>query len=347
MTLNHQDHQDAQYHQDRQAPVILLSAQAAQHLAPRIARIFKDAPYRLALSEDAAQADGSHDVSIAFISRDVTGKSTKNQLTEPLQRYYDVLRASPRLAWVHAHSAGADRPIYPELRRRGVTVTTSSGANAEAVAQMALTGILALNRRLPDMMDAQRRRAWEPFLDARAPRDLRGQTVVIIGLGPIGLEAARLLKMLGMQVIGIRRSEAAAPPCDRVLPLAKLDDALPLADWLVLACPLTDDTRGLLDARRLACLPAGAHLINVARGEVAVEPDLVEALKRGVLAGAFLDVFAHEPLGGDSPLWEMRNVIVSPHTAGHTSGHGTAVAEIFLENLTRWLHGQPMKNLVP
>jgi phosphoglycerate dehydrogenase-like enzyme len=332
---------------DQQPPVILLSPQAAQQLAPRIARIFDGAPYRLVSPDDIGHADAGNDVSISFISRDVTGKSTKNAVTDTLQRHYDLLRSSRRLAWVHAHSAGADRPIYPELRRRGVIVTTSSGANAEAVAQMALTGLLALNRRLPAMLDAQRRRAWEPFLEARAPRDLRGQTVVLVGLGPIGLEAARLFNMLQLQVIGIRRSDAPAPPCDRVLPLSRLDEALPLADWLVLACPLTEETRGLITAGRLARLPAGSHLINVARGEVVDEPALVEALEHGTLAGAFLDVFAYEPLPADSPLWEKRNVIVSPHTAGHSSGHGEAVADIFLENLARWLHGQSMKNLVP
>jgi phosphoglycerate dehydrogenase-like enzyme len=330
----------------RQAPVILLSDQAAEHLGPAMARLFQDQPYRIASPSDPAQADGSHDVDIAFISRDVTGKSSKSVLTDTLLRFYDILRHAPRLAWVHGHSAGADRPIYPELRARGVTVTTSSGANAEAVAQMILTGVLALNRRLPDLMDAQRRRAWEPLLGQRAPRDLAGQTALIVGLGPIGQEAGRLLKMLRMQVIGVRRSEAATPHCDRVLPFGRLDEALPLADWLILACPLTEQTRGLFDAARLARLPAGAFVVNVARGEVAVEADLAAALASGALGGAFLDVFETEPLAPQSPLWGMHNVMISPHTAGHTSGHYAAVGEIFLDNLARWRGGQAMRNLM-
>ena len=333
--------------QDRQAPVILLSDQAARYLGPRIAQLFNQLPYRLLTPEQALQDGAGRDIDIAFISRDVTGKSTKHELTESLQQFYRVLRAAPRLAWVHAHSAGADRPIYPELRGRGVTVTTSSGANAEAVAQMVLAGMLALNRRLPELMDAQRRRAWEPLLGDRAPRDLAGQTAVIVGLGPIGLETARLFKALRMRVIGVRRSDAAAPPCDQVMPLARLDDALPQADWLVLTCPLTDDARDLIDARRLALLPPGAHLVNVARGEVVVEPDLVAALRERRPAGAFLDVYAHEPLPAASPLWELGNVLLSPHTAGHTSGHYAAVAEIFLDNLARWRDGRAMNNLAP
>jgi phosphoglycerate dehydrogenase-like enzyme len=331
----------------RQAPVILLSHQAADHLGPRIAGIFQDQPYTIARPSDPPKADGSHDVDLAFISRDVTGTSSKSVLTDALLRFYEVLRHAPRLAWVHGHSAGADRPIYPELRARGITVTTSSGANAEAVAQMILTGVLALGRHLPQLMDAQRRHAWEPLLGPHAPRDLAGQTALIVGLGPIGQEAARLLKMLRMQVIGIRRSEAAVPNCDRVLPFERLDEVLPLAAWVILACPLTDQTRGLLDAARLALLPAGAHVINVARGEVAVERDLAAALASGALGGAFLDVFETEPLAAQSPLWDIPNVMISPHTAGHTSGHYAAVGELFLDNLARWRSGQPMRNLMP
>jgi phosphoglycerate dehydrogenase-like enzyme len=331
----------------RPAPVILLSDQAAEHFGPGIARIFQGQPYTIASPSDPPQADGSYDIDLAFISRDVTGKSSKTVLTDTLLRYYDILRHAPRLAWVHGHSAGADRPIYPELRTQGVTVTTSSGANAEAVAQMILIGVLALSRRLPELMDAQRRHAWEPLLGPRAPRDLAGQTVLIVGLGPIGQEAARLLKMLRMQVIGVRRSEAATPHCDRVLPFDRLDEALPLADWVILACPLTEQTRGLLDAARIALLPVGARVINVARGEVAVERELTAALASGALGGAFLDVFEVEPLAPQSPLWDLPNVMISPHTAGQTSGHYAAVGELFLDNLARWRSGQPLRNQMP
>ena len=330
----------------RPAPVILLSDQAAAHLGPGMARLFQEQPYTVVRPSDLP-ATGSHDIDIAFISRDVTGTSSKTVLTDALLRFYDILRHAPRLAWVHGHSAGADRPIYPELRARGIIVTTSSGANAEAVAQMILAALLALGRRLPDLMAAQRRHAWEPLLGPRAPRDLAGQTALIVGLGPIGQEAARLLKMLRLQVIGVRRSDAATPHCDRVLPFDRLDEALPLADWVILACPLTGQTRALLDAARLALLPAGARVINVARGEVAVERDLVAALASGALGGAFLDVFETEPLSPLSPLWDLPNVIVSPHTAGHTSGHYAAVAELFLDNLARWRSGQAMRNPMP
>jgi len=114
----------------------------------------------------------------------------------------------------------------------------------------------------------------------------------------------------------------------------------------VLCCPLTERTRGLIDAAALARLPAGARLVNVARGEVAEEPPLIDALRRGALAGAYLDVFAHEPLPAESPLWDMPNVIVTPHTAGHSDGNEMRVAAIFLDNLRRWTEGQPLLNRV-
>jgi phosphoglycerate dehydrogenase-like enzyme len=121
---------------------------------------------------------------------------------------------------------------------------------------------------------------------------------------------------------------------------------LPRADWLLLACPLTDRTRGLVDAAALALLPPGARLVNVSRGEVVDEPALVDALRSGTLSGAYLDVFAHEPLPPDSPLWDMPHVIVTPHTAGHSDGNEARVAALFLDNLKRWNEDQPLLNRV-
>jgi phosphoglycerate dehydrogenase-like enzyme len=122
--------------------------------------------------------------------------------------------------------------------------------------------------------------------------------------------------------------------------------ALPKTDWLVLACPLTPKTRQLVNAQVLALLPKGAHLVNVARGEVVDEPALIAALQSGQLGGAFLDVFAHEPLPQDSPLWAMPQVMVTPHAAGHSDGNENRVAQMFLDNLSRWVEGQPLRNAV-
>lgn len=286
-------------------------------------------------------------VHAAFVSRDITGLSTKQQALQDLARCYAVLRASPDLAWVHAHSAGADRPIYPELRARGVAVTTSTGANASVVAASALGGLLALSRRLPQLLAAQREQRWAPLVGAGPlPPDLAGQTAVIAGWGPIAQALQPHLALLGLQVIVVRRSTAAAGPGIQTVASSALHTVLPHADWLLLCCPLTPATRGLVDAAALACLKPGARIVNVARGEVIVEAALHAALASGQVGGAFLDVFEHEPLAADSPLWRHPEVIVTPHSAGQSAGHAARVAAMFAANLRRWLRGQPLAHAV-
>jgi phosphoglycerate dehydrogenase-like enzyme len=281
------------------------------------------------------------DADVAFVSRDVTGLSTKHQVLPHTQQFHDALRNAPSLRWVHAHSSGADRPVYGELRARGVEVTTSSGANAGVVVQTALAGVLMLARSFPQLLAAQREKTWAPLVGSGLPRDLAGQTAVIVGWGPIGQGLGALLSMLGLRVVAVRSSAGA----DSVR-FEDIHTVLPRADWLLLACPLTDRTRGLVDAAALALLPPGARLVNVSRGEVVDEPALIDALRSGALSGAYLDVFAHEPLPPDSPLWDMPHVIVTPHTAGHSDGNEARVAALFLDNLKRWNEGQPLLNRV-
>ncbi|HKV00047.1 MAG TPA: NAD(P)-dependent oxidoreductase, partial [Vineibacter sp.] len=146
------------------------------------------------------------------------------------------------------------------------------------------------------------------------------------------------------RVIGVRRSADSVPPCDGTVAYADLLSVLPQADWLILCCPASSVTRGIANAAAFAALPAGAHFINVSRGEVAVERDVIEALAGGRLAGAYLDVFEREPLDAASPLWDMPNVIVSPHTASHSLGQNEAIFDIFLDNFARWRGGQALRN---
>src|SRR5207302_5483113 len=153
---------------------------------------------------------------IAFMTREVTGKSSSNNPTPELQGFEAVLRKSPGLKWLQIHPAGAERPIYRELRGRGVKVTTASGATAVTVSHSVLGALIAVNRRFPLLADAQRRHAWEPRLGERSPRDLKGQCAVIVGLGPIGRNIARLLTALEMRTVGVRRSADAVPNCDEV-----------------------------------------------------------------------------------------------------------------------------------
>ncbi|MDF3835105.1 D-2-hydroxyacid dehydrogenase [Cupriavidus basilensis] len=286
------------------------------------------------------------DADIAFVSRDVTGLSTKHEILPATQRFYAAMREAPSLRWVHTHSAGADRTVFSQLRQRGVAVTTSSGANAGVVAQTALAGLLALARHVPQMLAAQRERRWAPLIGTGLPRDLHGQTATIVGWGPIGQQLGAVLKLLGMSVVVVRHRATPAGDGYETMTFEALPTVLPRTDWLILACPLSDRTRGLVNAAALASLPAGSRLINVARGEVVDEPALVDALREGRLAGAYLDVFAHEPLPADSPVWALPNVIATPHSAGFSDGNAARVVDIFLDNLRRWVRGDALRNPV-
>ena len=319
---------------------ILLSPAVREQLRPRIAQILGSRAHVFVDATQDAQPD------VAFVSRDITGLSTKHTILPGTQLYYDALLAARNLRWVHAHSAGADRPIYVELLARGVTVTTSTGANAAIVAHSALAGILALARRFPQLMAAQREHKWASLISTGLPRDLSGQTAVIVGWGPIGQQMGAVLALLGLHVAVVRSSAASAGPGIETVAFEDLQTLLPRADWLVLACPLTERTRGMLSAAAIALLPSTAHLVNIARGEVVDEPALIAALREGRLAGAFLDVFTHEPLVADSPLWDLPNVIATPHSAGLSDGNEARQAQMFLDNLVAWHQGLPLLHVV-
>jgi D-2-hydroxyacid dehydrogenase (NADP+) len=252
-----------------------------------------------------------------------------------------ALRDAPNLRWMHTFSAGVDNPFFGNLRQRGVRLTTSSGAHAVPIAHTVLWYLLALSRHAELRRDAQQRRAWE----RRPVVDLQELVLGVVGLGPIGLEVARLGAALRMRTIGVRRTPRGDEPCE-TWPLARLDELLAIADAVVLAIPLADETRHLLDARRLARMKRGAWLVNVGRGALVEEPALIEALASGALGGAGLDVFEVEPLPAESPLWAIPNVIVTPHNAGDSPGNLVRATEIFLDNLGRWERGEPLRNEV-
>ncbi|MBB1593634.1 D-2-hydroxyacid dehydrogenase [Achromobacter sp. UMC46] len=299
----------------------------------------KDGPrFILRHPEDGLPSDAQ----VAFVSRDITGASTKFQITPDTARYYEAMRHAPALRWVHVHSAGADREIYQSLHARGVAVTTSQGASDAVVAQTAIGGVLALARRLSLLAADQRDRAWRPLLGDRTPRDLAGQHAVVVGWGGIGQRIGELLMALGLTLSVVRHSGAPVPQARQTAPYTDLANLLPGADWLVLACPLTPATRELVSRQALAALPAHASIVNVARGHVIDETALIEALAGGRLGGAFLDVFQQEPLPPSSPLWAQDNVIVTPHSAGFSDGNQARVRGLFVDNLRRWARDEPL-----
>jgi phosphoglycerate dehydrogenase-like enzyme len=323
---------------------LLLSAFALWTWGERIKAAVPAGELSFVTAEDALAAGVPCDADIAFMTREVTGRSSKGNPTPELAGFDTVVRAAPQLKWLQIHPAGAERPIYRELRARGVKVTTASGATAVTVSHSVLGALIAINRRFPLLADAQRRHAWEPRLGERSPRDLKGQCAVIVGLGPIGRNIARLIKGLDMRSIGVRRTGQAVAECDRTIAYGDLPGVLPETDWLILCCPASPLTRGIANAKAFAAMPKGAHFINVSRGEIAVEKDVIAALQSGQLAGAYLDVFEREPLDPASPLWDMPNVLISPHTASHSLGQNEAIFGIFLDNLARFRSSAKLRN---
>jgi phosphoglycerate dehydrogenase-like enzyme len=261
----------------------------------------------------------------------------------------DLPDLAPRVRWIQATSAGIGQMVRRlEYARRmpGVTFTTASGVHARPLAEFALLAILSHARRLLPTLRAQAARRWERF----AGLELEGRTVLIVGLGSIGSEVARLVRPLGVRVVGVRRRpdtpRAAGQAVDAVLGPDRLRDLLPTADYLVLTLPHTDETEAFIGDGELAALPDGAVLINIGRGALVDEEALVDALRSGRLGGAFLDVFAEEPLPPESPLWDLPDVVVSPHSASTSEGENERIVALFCENLRRDRAGEPLLNVL-
>ncbi len=263
------------------------------------------------------------------------------------RRLYGAARRASHLEWLHVSNVGTDDPIYDELMEKGIAVSNSAGSNGEPIAVTTLGALIALARRLPSYAAAQRAHEWRQVPRPEAPADLRGQTVTIVGLGTIGGFLAAFLRPLGVHLIGVRRTPAgAADGVDEWVPPDRLAEVLPRTQWLVLATPLTAQTRGMIDAAALALLPQGAHLLNVGRGPVVDETALIEALRSGQLASAYLDVFEVEPLPADSPLWDLPNVMLTPHDSAASTGNSPRASAIFLEELEHWQRGeQPTRSV--
>lgn len=283
-------------------------------------------------------------ITAAFFSRDLHLASSAGG-NESARALFKAAQRAPKLKWLQLFFAGInDLPVLGRLMANGVEVTTAAGAGSQAIAQTVVAAVLSISRGFLHHIDAKRRQLWSPLAGEAVPRPLAGQQVTIVGLGPIGRELARLLRVFGLRTVGVNRTGVAVEHCDEVIRYADLASVLPATDWLVLACPLTDLTRRLVDKAAIGLLPAGARIINVARGEVLDEAALIDALRDGHVSAAYLDVFSQEPLPPDSPLWSMDNVLLSAHTAGASADYDANVQAIFLENLRRFGAGQPLMN---
>jgi phosphoglycerate dehydrogenase-like enzyme len=255
----------------------------------------------------------------------------------------ELLDAAPRLRFIQSIGAGTDQFDREQLRERGVRLASAQGVNERAVSQHAMALILAIARRLPEARDNQAARVWRGMISdfSRREDELTGKRLLIIGLGRIGGRLARLAKAFDMHVVGVRRDPAGgANGADSVHAMADLPALLPEADVVALTCPLTPETRNIIDAAALARLKPSAVLVNVARGRCVDEAALVETLRQGRLYAAALDVTADEPLDPTSPLWAMPNVLITPHTAGETRRYEENVVDVLRENLDRLWRGE-------
>jgi phosphoglycerate dehydrogenase-like enzyme len=271
---------------------------------------------------------------------------------------------APRLRWVQLHQAGIDALLdHPLYLNSDVAFTTGSGIHAIPMAEYSMAMILAFAHRMPQMMEDKISALWpKERWNRYLPKELYGATLGIIGYGSIGRQIARLGQAFGMKVLAMKRdlrqpaetNAFAAPETgdpegdipDRIYPPEALHSFLAACDFVVLTVPLTGNTKYLIDADALKAMKADAVLINVARGDVVDEVALVEALQQERLHGAALDVFSEEPLPADSALWTLPNVITSPHIAGLTPQYYERAADLFAENLRRFIAGEALLNQV-
>jgi phosphoglycerate dehydrogenase-like enzyme len=268
-----------------------------------------------------------------------------------------LLSRASRLVWVHSASAGVERALTPLARDRGIVITNARGVFSRPIAEYVLMMILAVSRRLPQLLELQRERTWQPLEGA----ELRDVTVGIVGLGSIGRAVGALATAFGCRVIASRRrseagSAAAVPDgedaspgemlLDRVLGPEGLPELLAESDFVVLAAPLTPETEGMIDETALASMKPGAWLINVARGRLIDERALLRALREGNIGGAILDTFAEEPLPPTSPFYDLSNVIVTPHTSWSSGRVLDRSVGLFADNLRRFAAGEPLLNVV-
>ena len=253
----------------------------------------------------------------------------------------DIFIAAENLRWIHSQRAGIDPFLFPELVRSDVLLTNARGIHGTQVSEHAMCLILAWSRRLHMFIGSQREARWSRYETDEVWR----KTIGIVGLGEIGSKIARA-KCFDMKVLGLDARDVQTPHVDEILSPEKLPSLLRRSDYVVLAVPLTPTTRGMIGERELKSMKRTAVLVNISRGGLVKEEELIETLREGRIAGAALDVFETEPLPSDSELWKMENVIMTPHVAGTTPHYDQRATPIFRKNLRRYIEGKPLINLV-
>jgi phosphoglycerate dehydrogenase-like enzyme len=261
-----------------------------------------------------------------------------------VEGFRNTLRLAPNVKWVYTPSAGIDHLDLDLMRERGIVLTNAAGAHAIPIAEFVMMFLLSHVKQSRLLMHYPRAE-WEATERTKLD-ELAGKTMAIIGLGSIGRETAKRAQAFGMRVIGSRRRPQPTEYVDEVVSDADWQSLLPMADVVVIATPLTERTTGMVNAAALAAMRPHAYLINVARGQVIDTPALIDALARGVIAGAGLDVTPEEPLPVEHPLWDAKNVWITPHISYSSPKTRERMMDYFIENLVRYIDDKPLKNVV-
>jgi len=254
-----------------------------------------------------------------------------------------VLDSAPSLRWHHAPNAGVNHILTPKYLERDLILTNGAGVHAIPISEFVITYLLAYSKQLPSLYKQHSERNWQRGLPIQ---ELTDKTLLIIGAGGIGQEIAVRAKAFGMRIFGSSRNARPLPNFDKVVGANEWKQLLPESEFVVIATPLTPETKGLIDLETLRLFRPDAYLINIARGAIVDESALATALQEGWIAGAALDTVFTEPLLAESPLWTLPNVFITPHCSGNTPRVKERTLALFLDNLTRYRQGKPLRNVV-
>lgn len=298
---------------------------------------FGDALEPVLMSEDASLSFGGRPVDLEAAQIEGAWANNETFFGKAARDYSVALLKSPSLKWLQSGAAGFDHPMFGQLVRRGVRLTTSHG-QAVGMADYVVWGVVDHFQKGPERRAAQAAGEWKRMMY----REVDGGRWLVIGFGAIGEGVGRRARAFGAHVTGVRRNQAAHPDADAIASQADLPRLLPEADVVVLACPLTPETQGLVDAAFVGAMKPRSVLVNVGRGGLVDEPALLAGLEKGIPEHAVLDVFATEPLPAESPFWRHPRVTLTAHASGITEGQSARNDALFLENLRRYLAGQAL-----
>ncbi|OUL31556.1 hydroxyacid dehydrogenase [Nostoc sp. T09] len=256
---------------------------------------------------------------------------------------HKVLDAAPKLRWHQAPNAGVNNILTPQYLERDIILTNGAGIHAIPIAEFVIAYMLSYAKHLPKLYELQTQKSWQRGF---RNEELQDKTLLIIGAGGIGQEIAKRAKAFGLTIFGSRRNPQPLPNFDKVVGANEWKPLLSEAHYVVIATPLTKETKGIIDAEVFSLMRPDAYLINIARGAIVDEPALLKALQEGEIAGAALDTVFTEPLPLESPLWTQPNIFITPHCSGHSPRTKERAIALFLDNFTRYYNGQPLRNLV-